>query len=508
MQHPDKTQHRFNATSIKRNRRTLYTLCAALLFAAAFQLLLPVIRRTFPNTQNRTNISSPLAEILYEGDAKELYELIISQRWGESYTLRSQDGGLYLLQNNVLEPLDKLLTQRILHVTVVLAVEDTISDDGEEISGHLRDMGLDPPEITVHIRYLDGREDMISMGYIVPGTACYYYQWSGSDKIYMCDPGTFDAFSYPAGLLLPLRQPDLRKGLIDHITIRLQGQEKIEMAFSTDIAGLTGGTLLAPFAYPMDIISAENLINTAADFRLGSFVGPLTLETKPKYGFDNPLAIIDIHQASGVYGGIDEMGVFASFWADEESLRLTIGRKEGEFFYTCEYGGECYLVSKLLVAGFLSATMDTLMTWNPADMGEDIIAEIRIQWNGRLLDFRQNLVEHALPDHPIDADEMHDSLNNATYTQNGEPMSGDAFEALVNRLKDMRSSGHIGESFVVGNATPRWQMSITTFGGEVRTITAYPLNVFFDAIAVNGTVRHELRVESLETVLGELWQQP
>jgi len=478
---------------------------AALFLAAAFLLLLPAIRRAFPSAQSPIAVPSPQAETLYEGNEADLYEISISQRWGEAYTLRSQGGCLYLLKNGDLEELDEFLAKRIMSAALILAVEDTVSDDRNEIAGHLQDMGLDPPEITVSIRCLGGREDTLSLGFMVPGAACYYYRWSGSEKIYMCDRGTYDAFTYPAALLLPLRQPELRKGLIDHIAIRLKGQEKLEMAFSTGPTGQKSGTLLAPFTYPMDTAAAENLINAAVDFRLGSLLGPATPESNLQYGLGDPLAVIEIHQAGGIYGGIDETGAFVSFWAGEESFRITIGRKEGEFFYTCEYEGECYLVSGLLVTGFLTATADRLMTWNPADMGDDMISGIQIQWDGRLLDVSQNREEQALWGLQPDWD---DASFDVTYTLNGVSISGEAFEGLVKRLKGMRSSGNQAGGFSMDTESPRWQVRITTYAGEIRTLAAYPLNVFFDAVAVNGTVRHELRVGSLEAALGEfrLWE--
>ncbi len=51
--------------------------------------------------------------------------------------------------------------------------------------------------------------------------------------------------------------------------------------------------------------------------------------------------------------------------------------------------------------------------------------------------------------------------------------------------------------------SPRWQIVLTTEGGTVRTIAAYPLDTFSDALMVDGVIRYYVHIEALDSVLGE-----
>lgn len=482
----------------------MFFLGIALLLALAFVLLLPTIKLQFPK---KSGVFPSLVlnyQVLDKADESDLLDITVSHRDGEQYTLVYQNEQLYVDKNGVLALVDEALSKKILSTATVMAVEDTVSEDAEEIRTHLSDMGLEPPEITVKVRYHSGREDVLQIGGSVPQTTYYYYRWSGADAVYMCDEGTQEVFSYSSSLLYPVDQPILHKNLIDHMTLRIQGQEVIELQFSTDSEGVVGAAMQAPYSYPVDATAAQNLVTAAANFRLGATQEEITPENSAEYGFDDPLAVIDIHQQSGVYGSVSEAGTYATYETEEQALRIVLGRKEGDYFYTCAYGGKCYYVSTFLVAALVPKSPDTLATQNPADLGNATITRIQVQLGGSMLDFRQQRVERVLPNNQLDIDEDGNTVYDITATRNGEPISVEAFDTFVTRLKSMKVAGDIDADFSVGAATPRWQLTLTTVGGTTRTIAAYPMDAFFDAVAVNGTVKHALQAESLEVALAEL----
>ena len=501
MQHPQKEPRKPRTNSQK--RKALY-LALPLVLALAFVLLLPAVRHHFPATPGGVPILPQRQKTLSDTHADQLLSITVTQREGESYTLLYQNEQLYLQKNDSQIALKDDMTQRILHNTTLIVVEDIVTEDMEEVRPHLSDMGLEPPEITVRVVYRNGQEDVLQIGGPVPDSTFYYYRWSGAEQVFMCDRGTHELFSAPASLLLPVDQPVFDKNLITSMTLHPRGQEPMEIQFTADTSGVVSGTLLAPFSYPLSAEATANLITAAVNFRLGSPQGAVTPENQGDYGFDDPLAMIDIRQKAGVYSAIDETGAYVSFEAEEETLRMELGRKEGEYFYTCHYNGQCYYVSHFLIAPLVAATPETIITQNPAYMGDTALASIQIQSGGRLLDFRQQRTERVLPNNQLDTDENGAIRYDITTTRNGEPIGTAAFEALVERLSAMKVSGDADPGFSIGTAMPHWQLTLTTVGGTVRTVTAYPKDAFFDVVAINGMARHTLQAESLEAALAEL----
>ncbi len=507
MQHPQKREDQKKERLKRSPARTLMMICVALGLSLAFVLLLPVVKSLFPASLRLPPMRSAYLAPLGEADVTQLSEITVKHQGGDSYTLAYQDGELYLNgEGGKLALINEAYADLILKAATELMVQDVVAHDAAEVKEHLGDMGLEPPRISVRVRYLGGREDVLDLGDKVPETGYYYYRWSGEKGVYMCDSGIFEAFEYTAAMLLPVSQPVLHKTLIDHITLRLKGQEPMELQFSTDGAGHITGAMKAPYAYPLDTTAAEGLLTAASGFRLGTKQGDATPDTEALYGFDDPLAVIDIHQQAGAYGDVDENGQYVTQSAEEQTLRIVLGRKEGDYFYTCEYAGERYLVSNFLVAPLAAATPDALLSQHPADLGDAVILSIQVQMGGRMLDIRQQRAERVLPNNQLATDESGNTLFDTTYTQNGRPMTQAAFDGLISRLKQMKVSGNVDGSFSIGASTPRWQMVMTTQGGSTRTLAAYPMDAFFDALAVDGVVKHSLNAESLSVALAELME--
>ena len=496
------SKDRESRRAFRQKKRTALFLCAAVLLALLLVLLQPV-----KNTSQDTG-SVPFLplhfETLDEADADDLLSIAVTQREGEAYTLVYENERLYLQREGALAPIDEKLTSKIIRSATLIAVEDTVGGEKEEIQQHLPDMGLAPPEITVKVSYRSGREDVLQIGVHVPETTYYYYRWSGSDGVYMCDEGTFEAFAYPSALLLPVDQPLLTKNLIDYMSLRIHGKAAMELRFSTDNLDVVSGMLQEPYQYPLDTAKASDMVTAAVNFRLGSFQADITEESFVVYGFDNPLAEIEIHQQAGSYGAIDETGVFVTYESEEEELRFVIGRPEGDYFYTCLYDQKCYFVSRFLLASLVSASPEALITQYPADMGEAVLAEIQVQLGGSIMDFRRQKTERVLPNNQLAVDEEGNTIYDVTATKNGEPMRAEAFDTLVMRLKAMKVSGDADASFSAATVAPRWQMTLVTDSGNTRTIIAYPLDAFFDAISIDGMIKHTLHAESLEAAMSDL----
>ena len=501
MQHPPKVRDKKKKQ--RSARRSLLYVSAVCVLALAFVLLLPAIKTWFPtNGLDVPSVAFPF-RTLATLNKDELMSITVSHKDGETYTLLYQNEQLALKRDGgTPAAINEAYVDSILKAATTIAVEDTVTEDVREVYAHLPDMGLNPPEITVRVRSQNGREDVLQFGWNIPGTTYYYYRWSGSEGVYMCDSGLYEAFEYTANMLPAVQQPLLQKSLIDRISIRSQGQEPMEIHFNTTDA--SSATLLAPYQYPVDPAIAEALLTAASGFHLGIQHGEATAENRAKYGLLNPQAVIDIHQREGAYGEVDETGIWTARTAQEQNLRITLGQPDGDYLYTCEYEGECYSVSTLLVSALLGATPDTLLSRHPADMGEAAIAAIQVQYDGRILDIRRQRSERVLPDNALATDAEGNTLYDVTITRNGEPLAEDAFTSFVSRLKAMQVSGLAEKDSFAGGTLPRWQMTLTTETGRTRTITAHAIDPFFDAISIDGTIIHTLPFESLEVALADL----
>ncbi|MCL1854572.1 MAG: DUF4340 domain-containing protein [Clostridia bacterium] len=501
MQHPHKMKRK---TGGRRMLPPWAYLAAAFGLALAFALALPENRLLFPGRNAAKPVKPSTFQALKTIDKSGLESITVTQRDKESYTLLYRDERLFLKREGGTPALiNEAYDQEIVSAATVFAVEDTIARNADEVRPYLKDMGLEPPEITVRVTSAEGWEDVLQLGWPVPESSCYYYRWSGDPGVYMCDSGIYEAFEMTPQMLLPVEQPLLQASLTDRCAIAVRGREPLEILFFMDQGGHVSGTLQKPFAYPLGEEQAAALLSAVANFRLGPMQEELP-GAKDAYA-GGPLATIHIHQRAGAYADVDENGVLTAREAQEQTLALTLWEKTDGYFYACEYEGRLYHVNGFLLAAFLQATSEGLVTKNPADMGENgAIASIHIQVEGRVLDFRRVRMERVLPNNELALDEDGNILYDVQTLCNGEPFSHEAFDLMVVNLAAMEVLGSVEEEDIIGSRTPRWQMTITTEGGAARMLAAYPINAFYDAIAVDGTVRHELQAESLQIALGDL----
>ena len=115
------------------------------------------------------------------------------------------------------------------------------------------------------------------------------------------------------------------------------------------------------------------------NFRLGTRECAVTDENRAFYGFDQPLCTVRVEQAAGTFSGIDENGTLVTYTIPAQSLRFAIGRAEGEYFYTCEYEGECYFISRFLAEMLVNASAEAMASRNPADWGDLALTKVQMQ---------------------------------------------------------------------------------------------------------------------------------
>ena len=120
------------------------------------------------------------------------------------------------------------------------------------------------------------------------------------------------------------------------------------------------------------------------------------------------------------------------------------------------------------------------------------------------MDIKAVYTQKVTENNEVEKDEKGNVVYDIAATCNGQTITADAFTSLVERLKEMTVSGSLGESQVPAG-TPRWQMTLTTTGGQSRTLAAYPMDTFNDILAVDGVALQYLNAEAIQIALGELY---
>lgn len=481
----------------------LILLAAALILAAAFVLLLPALKERFPSKTAQKYQTEPTYRLIDERDPQTLQSITVSHLDGETYTLVYRNGTLTLAADGgEPEAVSAACAENFLKYATEIVVEDTVAEDAGEVRDNLSDMGLDPPQIEVDVAYSDGSAVTLFLGYNQPSMSYHYFQWSGDSAVYLCNSGVYETFEYTADMLLSVTQPSVVSSLIERISIRHGGEEPIVCGFLSDGDGAVTGTLQSPFAYPMSAEAAETLLGAATNFRLGARLKPVTDENRTLYGLDAPQTVVEISQRAGLYSLTDSQGVLQSYPMEPSVVTLTIGGQDGDFFRYCEYEGTCYRVSAFLTAAFLRADAMDYPTLHPADMGAETVRSIVVQTGGGTLDVRAEYSERVLPNNELETDENGNVVYVVDASLNGEPISAEAFDGLVERLKEMAVSGAL-ETLSEPDGAPQWQMTLTTAQGKSRTLAAYPMDAFQDVLAVDGVAAHYISKEAPDIALGE-----
>jgi len=493
LQHPTKKEFRKS-----RGRRWLLAvLLTALVLAAVFVGLLPVIREKWPSAKKPVlEIIPPAFRTLDIRQPQELESVTVYPSGSESYTLRMQQGTLYLERGEELLDLSDLYAQELLEVFTQVVAQETVTADAKEVEEHLAEMGLAPAKARAVIRYRDGSEAVLEVGASVPNTSYAYYRWSGDPGIYMCDVGIAEAFALTEKQLLPVTQPQVYASLVTEVYVSNAGGQS-RYAFAEG----KGGRLQEPFAYPLSAEGEAQLLSALENFRLGTREAEITEDNRAAYGFDDPLCTLEIHQKAGFVNQIGENGALVSTEIPQNSLRFVIGRAEGDYFYTCAYEGECYLVSRFLAEALVRADRETLLSRTPAAMGDALIASVLITapQGGLAVDVLR--AERVLPNNQIELDEAGNPVYDVLVAINGQEGSQEQLDELTSRLQNLSAIGNIPEDFTVAQEKPRWSITVETTAGEIRQIDAWRMDAFSDALMVDGVLRHYVHSDAIDALV-------
>ncbi len=491
MQHPPKKRV---STPWPARRRALLSL-AALALAAGFATLVLSTQRERPVPVVESPASAERTLDVREADS--LASVSVSPCYGEPYELEMRDGHLRLVGQSGPSALDESRERELLDALTRVVVQDTVAVDASEVQEHLADMGLAPALASATVRYTDGTQATFEVGVSVPHTPYTYFRWSGDPGVHMCGPDVLDALSLTAQQLLPVAELQISPSLVE--SLRLTNQSG-QLLFH--FSGGASGTLEEPFAYPLSSEGVSSLLSALQNVRLGAFEAVLTEENRAHYGFDNPLCVLEIAQKAGEVNEIDENGALFTARHEAKRLRLVLGRAEDEYYYTCAYEGSCYLVSRFLVEVLVKAQSGTFLTRNPArlDDGTLVQARLRTQTEELLLEVERS--EQVLANNELATDAAGDVLWEVSARLNGESITEERLNAFQDQLNVLAVAGDLREAFVPApDAAPRWTLVLQTDSGEERTLEAYRMDAFSDALFLNGVSRHYVHADAIDALL-------
>lgn len=490
MQHPPKKLHK------RKGKKLLICLTGlALVLSAAFVLLLPAILSAFPAQKLDYEVMQSTIRTLARRDASRLESVTIWHDGQNSYTLRMQDGALMLESGDALKPIAADHEKAILEAVTQIIVQDTVAEDAADVAGHLADMGFDGTHCRAVARYQDGSEETIEVGNIVPHGTDYYFRWSGAPGVYLCHSGMLESLTMEERILLPVEQPVIYGSLAD--SLRLKNRSG-ECAFS--FANGLSGQLTAPHVYPLTDDAAQTLMTALSQFRLGTYEAPLTEENRAAYGLEDPLCVVEFSQRAGVTTGVDDEGALTAVPISAQNFRFVIGRAEGEFFYTCEYQGQVYLISRFLAETLVQADWKSLISRTPAAMGNELLTDILLETPDASAHVQISRTESVLANNELELDSEGNIVYQTSVTLNGQPAPAELLETLQDRLDRFTVEGEIPANAQIAEA-PRWRLTLTAESGKVRVVEGYRLDVFSDAVAVDGVMCHYVYDEAIDVLM-------
>jgi len=493
LQHPPKK-------TIKKSgrRRLVWLIAAALVLSAALVLLLPAIRQAFPSQTLEYEINQTTVRTIGTRDAEQIASITLYPPEQNSYTLHMQQGRLMLERGGALAAIDEAYQKQLLDTFTEISVQNTVTDNAAEAADELEAMGLTAPQAKALVHYLDGSEETMEVGAMVHGSADYYFRWSGASGIYLCHSGVLENLSLSEKVLLPFEQVSISPSLVENLRIQNVNGECV---FAFD--GGSSGELVFPCRYPITDDTAQTLLTSLANFRLGSYEAPLTDENRASYGFDAPLCSLEITQREGVINVITEEGSLGTAQMDAQHFEFVIGRAEGEFFYTCAYQENIYLISRFLVETLVQADWQQLISRTPAAMGNALLTDIVFETAETTVEVHITRTESVLENNQLELDAEGNLVYLTSVTINGQEAPQEKQEVLLDSLNTFTVEGSIPANAKTEDE-PRWRITLVTEEGDIRVLEGYRLDVFSDALAVNGAMCHYVYDEAIDVLMAGL----
>ena len=309
-----------------------------------------------------------------------------------------------------------------------------------------------------------------------PGEAdCCFMLVDGDAHLYGVDTGTLQDLRVDKSVLRAVPALPVRKALVDRITVR-NGDGEPAAAWEltgkvTDRDAADSWKITVPFVYAADEEMMQNLLDSAGNLRLGSYVGEATEERLASSGLSRPDAELEIHMAAGSTGMVTDTGVYDVTDWEEETVTLVIALRPDEMTDFVLYDGSVYTMTHFSLAPFTDTDPMTMAARYPVLTPLDSLVSLTVEEKGQ-------------EDANYEIYRMADGEAAPKCLKNGEPISYESFEAAYQRLLVVTVSGVLPEDAEWGGAHTKY--TFRTVSGGTHTLLLSDYDEMHDAVTLDG----------------------
>ena len=471
----------------RRKPLTWILLCAVLLAAGITAGILLKNKAKEETGESYQRVTGAISQ----RSAEELKSLTVIQRGKAPWTaVREEDGSLRLLPEDESLPntwvVDDSIAGMLTDVAVNLTYDDVFTENRADWEPNAEDFGLKDPRVTAVFRYTDGSEITAHFGDSAdPGDNAYYYMVvDGDDRLFAVAAGTVDDLNTEKELLHPVHALEIRRALLDRITIRnADGTVRQEWRLQGKVSDQDAAEnwyVTEPFTYPADYDSMKNLRDSAENLCLGVYVGNAEEEALKQCGLDEPSAIIELHMAAGSTGTVSDYGVFDVVDWEERTETLTVGSSKSDMVAYVLFGDEIFTISHFSVEVFTKtdplSTVARYTVSTPLNSLESVTVE-RPEGTDHYSLIRTESTSGA---------EQTDTEETPSFRclRNGEEISADTFSAAWERLMTVTVSGKLPADWQLKEIHTKY--TLRTVSGGTHTIELSDYDGMHDAVTLDG----------------------
>ncbi|MBR6571777.1 MAG: hypothetical protein IKK75_15120, partial [Clostridia bacterium] len=139
----------------------------------------------------------------------------------------------------------------------------------------------------------------------------------------------------------------------------------------------------------------------------------------------------------------------------------------------------------------------------PAAMDDSLLSYIVFETPEKTVEIQITRTESVLDNNELETDANGNLVYRTDVLRDGKPAPVELLDELMNRLNTFTVEGLIPAD-AVRNPEPHWRVTLVTDTGETRVLEGYQLDVFSDAVAVDGVLVHYVYKGAIDVLMSGL----
>ncbi len=419
-------------------------------------------------------------ETLVDRDSTDVLRIEVDHRDQPGWAAEQKEEGMLTEDGGF--PLDASMAARYLLAAADIQAENVLARDLKEVTEDLSEFGLDKPEVTVTVRYRDGRTARFFIGSHAPEAdqGWYYMRFEGRDELFALDAGTAEEWMMSRSTLHSVEQPRMQASRMDHILLQWKDREaewKLDGSI-TDEDASDHWLMIRPDVYPADGTEMSRYLSIMESVRMGIYIGEASGEKLKEYGLDQPRLIMRIHMAEGMTGYTDGEGAVRTEVLPEEEVEIRVGnmREGSDFLVYVQYHRQIALCSTLTLGPLIQMEPDATLSRYVVSIPSESVR--KLTWTGR----GETRVYEILEE--VSTDGEGNMVTEKKCLFNGTSVPFESFQALYAPLEKATVSGRIPESL---RWTAQWHTEIVLESdtGRKQRIRLFDCDGLHDAVQID-----------------------